>query len=108
MTQSIGQTAFEAYRAHRDGKNHDGSKTPDWEDLGSNVQKGWGVAAVAVLLEAIPDPNETDWEFYLDGSEDWRWRASDASNGNVLFVCSEGYTDKRDAQKCARRAGWTG
>jgi uncharacterized protein YegP (UPF0339 family) len=108
MTQSIGQTAFEAYRKDRDGKNHDGSKTPDWEDLGAGVQKGWGRAAVAVLLEAIPDPNETVWEFYEDVAGEHRWRAKDANNGNVLFAASEGYSNLADCRSCARRAGWTG
>lgn len=47
------------------------------------------------------------WEFYKDDKGEWRWRAKDRSNHNVLFVSAEGYVDKRDAEQCARRAGWT-
>lgn len=47
----------------------------------------------------------TEWEFYVDEKGEHRWRAKD-TNGKVLFVSAEGYRDKRDAEQCARRAGW--
>lgn len=50
--------------------------------------------------------NRTNWQFYADTSGKWRWRAKDV-NGNVLAVSSQGYMDKRDAEICAKRFGWT-
>lgn len=44
----LGQIAFEAYVKSRGGKNHDGTDTPAWEDLGLGVQQGWQKAAEAV------------------------------------------------------------
>jgi uncharacterized protein YegP (UPF0339 family) len=47
----------------------------------------------------------TTWQFYKDKAGEWRWRAL-AENKNQLFNSSEGYVDRRDAEACARRAGW--
>ncbi len=46
------------------------------------------------------------WEFYIGIGGKWRWRASDFYNGNILAVSSQGYANKEDAEKCARRFGW--
>ena len=46
--QSLGRTAFEAYRANRSGLNHDGSQTPPWEKLTDSVCAGWEAAGAAV------------------------------------------------------------
>lgn len=53
---TLGQIAFEAYRASRGGKNHDGTPTPGWGQLGEGVRAGWEAAAqaVRVALEAEP------------------------------------------------------
>jgi hypothetical protein len=45
--RSLGQVAFEAYSAKRGGKNHDGSPTPTWSQLGDAVREGWEAAADA-------------------------------------------------------------
>jgi len=49
---------------------------------------------------------DTKWEFYQDELDDWRWRARDVRNNKILFVSSEGYVAKRDAEACAKRSGW--
>jgi len=49
-----GRAAFEAYRAHRGGVNHDGTPTPTWEDLGEPVRAGWNAAAAAVAARVAP------------------------------------------------------
>lgn len=48
MSKSLGELAFEAYVANRGGKNHDGSPTPSWADLGDGVRGGWEASALAV------------------------------------------------------------
>jgi hypothetical protein len=50
--KSAGQVNFEAYCAERGGKNHDGTPTPKWEDLGDGVRAGWEAGARAVLAQA--------------------------------------------------------
>ena len=45
------------------------------------------------------------WEFWLDADEKIRWRTFDV-NGLQLAMSSQGYKDKRDAEKCAARHGW--
>lgn len=47
-----------------------------------------------------------DWEIYRDKAGEWRWRASHASNGQILAVASEGYADKRDCVHCATLFGY--
>jgi hypothetical protein len=68
--KTLGQVAFEAYVEEREGKNHDGSKTPPWEELGDGVRAGWEAAAGATMRyhapgdresrckEAVSDPDE--------------------------------------------------
>lgn len=46
---NLGKVAFDAYRKKRGGKNHDGSPTPEWEEVGRDVQEGWETAAQAVM-----------------------------------------------------------
>lgn len=50
--KSTGQVNFEAYCAERGGKNHDGTATPKWEDLGDGVRAGWEAGARATLAHA--------------------------------------------------------
>ena len=45
------------------------------------------------------------WEFYKDNEGKIRWRTFDI-NGEELAKSSQGYADKRDAEKCAARHGW--
>jgi len=52
--QTIGQTAFDAYRAFRGGRNHDGTPTPTWDDLTDDVRAGWEAAAAAVARAVCP------------------------------------------------------
>lgn len=51
--ETIGQAAFNAYRAHRCGVNHDGSPTPVWADLTDAVREGWEVAANAAVRSLV-------------------------------------------------------
>lgn len=51
MADSLGEVAFKAYVEERQGKNHDGSETPPWEELGSGVQEGWEAAASAAVKQ---------------------------------------------------------
>ncbi len=46
--KTLGQIAFEAYSEERGGKNHDGTETPSWEELGDDVHCGWEMAALEV------------------------------------------------------------
>ena len=45
--QTSGEIAFRAYREKRGGKNHDGSPTPTWADLGDDIRSAWEAAAEA-------------------------------------------------------------
>ncbi|MDR2439949.1 MAG: DUF1508 domain-containing protein [Planctomycetaceae bacterium] len=45
------------------------------------------------------------WEFYQDKAGEWRWRRI-ASNGKIVGASTEGYKNKSDCEKNARRNGW--
>lgn len=47
--KELGRVAFQAYSANRGGKNHDGSKTPEWEALPAEIQHAWAAAARAAV-----------------------------------------------------------
>lgn len=49
----LGRLAFEVYRAERGGKNHDGTETPGWVDLGEEIRHAWSAAAVAVVVHSL-------------------------------------------------------
>ena len=55
---------------------------------------------------AVSTASKNSWEFYIGIGGKWRWRASDFNNGKILAVSSQGYANKEDAEKCARRFGW--
>lgn len=38
------------------------------------------------------------FELYLDESEQWRWRFRSV-NGRIIFASSEGYADRRRAER---------
>jgi uncharacterized protein YegP (UPF0339 family) len=44
------------------------------------------------------------FELYLDKRKEWRWRFRDPTTKNILFVASEGYKERRDAEQCILRA----
>ncbi len=48
---TFGRAAFDAYRAHAGGKNHDGSPTPEWPALTDAVRSHWDAAADALLAD---------------------------------------------------------
>lgn len=56
--KSFGQVAFEAYRARRGGKNHDDTDTPEWHELGHDIQEAWEAAAEAVAEITDPERGE--------------------------------------------------
>ena len=47
------------------------------------------------------------WEFYQDGSGQWRWRRI-APNGRQVGASTEGYWNRSDCESNARRNGWRG
>jgi uncharacterized protein YegP (UPF0339 family) len=47
---------------------------------------------------------DTKTEYYQDKRGEWRWRKL-ASNGQIVGASSEGYVEKKDAQKNANRKG---
>ncbi|MEG2115603.1 MAG: DUF1508 domain-containing protein [Hafnia sp.] len=47
------------------------------------------------------------WDFYKDGSNEWRWRRT-ASNGRIVGASSQGYVNKSDCIDNARRNGYKG
>lgn len=53
MPDSLGKIAFDAYREARGGKNHDGSPTPTWEQVGDGVRDGWESSAAKVADSVI-------------------------------------------------------
>lgn len=59
------------------------------------------------MLDEPPPDDGLLWEFYQDKAEEWRWRAKDVRNHQVLFISAEGYTRRLDAIHCAERAGWS-
>lgn len=44
------------------------------------------------------------FELYLDKRKEFRWRFRDPATKNILFVASEGYKERRDAERCILRA----
>ncbi len=50
---NYGKIAFEAYNKHRGGLNHQGDKTPGWEELPLPIREAWDVAASAAVEKAI-------------------------------------------------------
>jgi hypothetical protein len=50
---TLGQVAFEAYNKHRGGMNHQGDKTPDWDDLPLPIREAWDVAAKTVVDQEL-------------------------------------------------------
>lgn len=44
------------------------------------------------------------FELYTDKRGEWRWRFRDHTTKNILFVSSEGYKERRDAERSIFRA----
>jgi uncharacterized protein YegP (UPF0339 family) len=40
-------------------------------------------------------------EFYQDVQGEWRWRAKNGDNGNIVADSSEGYENKEDCESAA-------
>ena len=53
--KSYGQVAFEAYRKHRGGVNHDGAPTPVWLELTEEIRAAWDAAATAAIAQVSRD-----------------------------------------------------
>lgn len=52
--------------------------------------------------------NSDLWEFYQDGSGEWRWRRRAAGNGLIVGASTEGYRNRTDCVANARRNGYVG
>lgn len=57
LAQSLGEIAFNAYTEARANRNHDGSKTPPWEELGA-VQEGWEACARTLFAMGVAAASE--------------------------------------------------
>ncbi len=55
--KTLGQIAFEAYKAHRQGIAYDGKPIPAWEEINAGVRSGWEAAARAVHNH-VADPRQ--------------------------------------------------
>jgi len=44
------------------------------------------------------------FEIYTDKKGEWRWRYRDLNFKKILFVSSEGYKQRSDAERCIQRA----
>jgi len=44
------------------------------------------------------------FELYTDKRGKWRWRFIDVNTKDILFASSQGYTERRDADRCILRA----
>jgi hypothetical protein len=55
--KTLGQIAFEAYKAHRQGIAYDGNPLPAWEEINAGVRSGWEAAAGAVAKQ-VKDPRQ--------------------------------------------------
>lgn len=44
------------------------------------------------------------FELYLDKRYEYRWRFRDPSTEKILFASTEGYKERRDADRCILRA----
>jgi hypothetical protein len=45
---TLGEMAFKAYNEDRGGVNHQGNKTPEWDELPEEIRHAWEVGADAV------------------------------------------------------------
>ena len=45
------------------------------------------------------------WEIYKDNAKEWRWRRT-AKNGEIVGASHEGFKNKQDCVKNAKRAGY--
>ena len=50
-------------------------------------------------------PKGDKWEIYKDAAKEWRWRRFDSKNNEQVGAAHEGYKNKADCIKNARRAG---
>jgi uncharacterized protein YegP (UPF0339 family) len=44
------------------------------------------------------------FELYTDKKGEYRWRFRDIGLKKILFACTEGYKERRDAERCILRA----
>lgn len=55
----LGRVNFEAYSKARGGRNHDGSKTPAWDELPAEIRAAWAAGARAVAdSHRLPKPSK--------------------------------------------------
>ena len=47
------------------------------------------------------------WEFYQDSANEWRWRRTATTNGELVGASTEGYDNKTDAEDNAARQGYS-
>lgn len=49
----LAQLAYKAYGGAVNNRNHQGLPMPEWQELGSQIQNAWEVAAEAVARKAM-------------------------------------------------------
>jgi uncharacterized protein YegP (UPF0339 family) len=63
-------------------------------------------SALTDLIDAIKSlfRRRGVFEIYTDKKGEWRWRYRDLNFKKILFVSSEGYKQRSDAERCVQRA----
>ena len=49
MSQTAGETAYEAYRYHQNGVSYNGGKIPRWAEVRPDIKSAWEAAANRVI-----------------------------------------------------------
>ena len=57
------------------------------------------------MSEKCKAKNGDQWEIYKDNANEWRWRRTASTNGNIVGASSEGYKNKQDCINNACRHG---
>ena len=53
MSTSLGEAAFNAYRANVDGKTYDDKPIPAWAELSEHIRQAWEAAAKAAIIALV-------------------------------------------------------
>ncbi|WP_343562028.1 hypothetical protein [Kiloniella sp. b19] len=55
--------------------------------------------------EILVATDKTQWKFYQDAHEFWRWTQLSA-DGKIVDSSPEGYPERRDCDACAQKHGF--
>jgi hypothetical protein len=54
----LGKVAYRAYGSATGGRNYQGHRMPNWENLGQAIQRAWVAAAAAAVERAVTVPDD--------------------------------------------------